>query len=149
MVHNDPDQIGKIYDDSIHTRLLKSVSGAEVYRMIHKGDPIIGFVRDVFFYNKRIGKIIIGLSAREMDAQKMRYDQLIIASWAIGFTGFLLALMLTDKYLRAKQEKQQKLFETTNIMGPYRLTKKIGQGEWLSCIWRSISEKMNSDEQWR
>lgn len=128
LVHNDPDKIGKSYDDSIHIQLLKTGNEAEVYRMVLNGDALIGFVKDVSFYNKRIGKIIIGISAHEMDQQKRRYDMLIVASWIISIAGFFLALVITDKYLRGKKEREQKLFETTNVVGPYRLTKKIGQG---------------------
>lgn len=70
VVHSDPDQIGKVYDESIDTQLLAPATEGAVYRMVHNGTPMIGFFREVYFYKKRIGKIIIGLDAGELDAQK-------------------------------------------------------------------------------
>lgn len=128
IAHSDPDAIGKPFTPLQDSKLIQASDGISIERSIFKDDSVITFTREIFFSGVKIGKIIFGLDASQLDQPLKRYGSMILGLWGACIIGLILAVLLTDRHLKKKREKELEKFKKAEILGPYRLTRKLAQG---------------------
>jgi tRNA A-37 threonylcarbamoyl transferase component Bud32/DNA-binding Lrp family transcriptional regulator len=128
IAHSDPDVIGTSYVFPENAQNLKVIDDISIDRLSYKDKPIIGFTKEILFSGIKIGKIIFGVDARQLDAPREKYNTLGMVIWMISIMGFILAVFFTDRYLKNKRAKELEAFKKADTVGPYRLTRKIAQG---------------------
>jgi len=128
LVHSDPDAIGHPHVVPEDTKQLRTIDDISIDRSTYKGKHIIGFSKEIFFSQVKIGKILFGFDAVALDGPEEKYSKLLISVWIASIFGFIVVLLLTDRYLKKKRAKELEAFEKADTVGPYRLTRKIAQG---------------------
>lgn len=128
IAHSDPDVIGTSYVFPENAENLKRIDDISIDRLAYKGKPIIGFTKEILFSGIKIGKIIFGFDAKQLDGPREKYNTIRMAIWMISILGFITAVFLTDRYLKNKRAKELEAFKKSDTVGPYRLTRKIAQG---------------------
>jgi tRNA A-37 threonylcarbamoyl transferase component Bud32 len=128
IAHSDPDVIGISYVFPENTENLKVIDDISIDRLAYKGKPIIGFTKEILFSGIKIGKIIFGVDAKQLDAPREKYNSVRMVIWIISIMGFIAAVFFTDRYLKNKRAKELEAFKKADTVGPYRLTRKIAQG---------------------
>lgn len=128
IAHSDPDAIGTLFTLPDSFENLQTSEDIDIDRREYKGNTIITFAKEIFFSNVKIGKIIFGVDVGKLDAQIEKYNTMLVVVWVMNIIGFIVALLLTDRYLRKKREKELQELEKINKVGPYLLTKRIAQG---------------------
>ena len=128
IAHSDPDVIGKPFASPQKPEILEQADGIIIERSAYKGTATITFTKEIFFSKVKIGKILFGLDAALLDQPLKKYGSLILAMWTACLVCMILAILLTDRYLKKKREKELEEFRKAETVGPYRLTRKIAQG---------------------
>jgi len=130
IAHSNPGMIGESYIVPESINIIKKGDGSLVQRTMdpEHGEPVILFSKEIFFSRIKIGSIIFGLDAAELDLPLKKYNRMLIFAWVLIIAGFILALIITDYYLKSKLEKELLKFEKSNRLGPYLLKEKIAQG---------------------
>jgi tRNA A-37 threonylcarbamoyl transferase component Bud32/uncharacterized membrane protein affecting hemolysin expression len=128
IAHSDPDVIGTSYVFPENSKNLKVIDDISIDRLAYKRKPIIGFTKEILFSGIKIGKIIFGFDAKQLDAPREKYNTIRMIIWMISILGFILSVFLTDRYLKNKRAKELEAFKKADTVGPYRLTRKIAQG---------------------
>jgi eukaryotic-like serine/threonine-protein kinase len=128
IAHSDPDVIGSAYGFPENAENLQVKEDVSIDRQSYKGQPIIGFTKEIFFSGVKIGNIIFGFDAAQLDAPRKKYNTLEMVIWMLSLLGFGAAVFFTDRYLKNKRAKELEAFKKADTVGPYRLTRKIAQG---------------------
>ncbi len=128
IAHSDLDVIGSKYIVPKDAILLEKIDGISIGRRTYKGKPVITFSKVISFAKVKIGKIIFGLNAGNLDKTIAKYDNMLVGLWIISILGFIGAVFFTNGYLKKKRAKELAEFECLDTVGPYLLTKKIAQG---------------------
>jgi tRNA A-37 threonylcarbamoyl transferase component Bud32/uncharacterized membrane protein affecting hemolysin expression len=128
IAHSDPDAIGNSYIFPADAQNLEAVDNISIDRSTYKEKSIISFTKEILFSGVKIGKIVFGFDAGQLDAPMKRYNKMQGILWMISILGFIAAVLLTDRYLKNKQAKALEAFKKADTVGPYRLTRKIAQG---------------------
>ena len=74
------------------------MNGVVVDRFVYEGTPVVRFSKDLFFSNVKIGKILFGFDAGELDGAVKKYNQFLAGIWILCLFGFSMAVFLTDRY---------------------------------------------------
>jgi len=128
IAHSDPNAIGDQYMPSNSVEILKTTDTLSIERREYHKSIIISFTSDIVFSQIKIGKLIFGLDARELDMPLEKYNALLLSLWIVNCIIFMGALVITDRVIRKKRARALEEFEKTNKVGPYLLTKKLAQG---------------------
>jgi len=128
IAHSNADRIGEPYEISENNKNTNTMNGIVVDRAVYEGTPVVRFSEDLFFSNVKIGEILFGFDAGELDAAVKKYDRFLAGIWILCGLGFFIAVFLTDRYLKRKQSKEMEAFNKMEKVGPYRLIRRIAQG---------------------
>jgi tRNA A-37 threonylcarbamoyl transferase component Bud32 len=128
IAHSDPDVIGTLYVFHGTAKNLKVIDDISIDRLDYKGNPVIGFTKEILFSGIKIGKIVFGFDAEQLDAPLEKYSTIRMVIWMISILGFMAAAFFTDRHLKNKRAKELEAFKKADTVGPYRLTRKIAQG---------------------
>jgi hypothetical protein len=128
IAHSDPEAINKKYMAPKDVQALETIDQVSIERGEVKGKAVISFTREILFSGVRIGKIVFGLDAEELDKAVAGYGSMLVGLWIISIVVFAGALFVTDKAIKKKRARELEAFEKADTVGPYRLTKKIAQG---------------------
>jgi tRNA A-37 threonylcarbamoyl transferase component Bud32 len=128
IAHSNADLIGETYTLPENITETTTKNGIVVDRFVYEETPVVGFSKELFFSNIKIGKILFGFNADELDGTVKKYNQFLVIIWTFCFFGFLIALFFTDRYLKIKHSKEMDAFNKMEKVGPYRLIRRIAQG---------------------
>jgi len=128
IAHSNADLIGETYTDPENIKEAVILNGMEVVRYVYEGIPVVVFSKELIFSNVKIGKILFGLDAGELDKTMEKYSRLLIIVWIFSLFGFLIAVFLTNRHLKMKRSKEMEAYNKMEKVGPYRLIRRIAQG---------------------
>jgi eukaryotic-like serine/threonine-protein kinase len=128
IAHSNAGMIGETYAAPASVRQKIINNGITVERYTYEENQVIGFSKELFFSGVKIGKLVFGLNAKELDGILRKYDQFLAAMWILCLSAFFIAVFLTDRYLKIKRSKEMEAFNKMEKVGPYRLIRRIAQG---------------------
>ena len=128
VAHSDPDLIGSTFALPEGSRHMKAIGHVSIDRYPYKDTQVIGFSKEILYSGIKIGKIVFGIDAAQMDTPVNQAGRLLMVLWIAGIAGLILAIVITDVYLKKKREKELEAFKNAESVGPYRLTRKIATG---------------------
>ncbi len=128
IAHSDPNDIGTQYIPPNTSEVLKTSDDLSIDRSDYKGSIIINFTKNISFSQIKIGNIIFGFDARQLDKPIEKYNQLLLWMWITSCIVLAGAVLVTDRLIRKKRARELQEFEKMNKVGPYLLTRKIAQG---------------------
>ncbi len=128
IAHSDPETIGSQYIPPEHVATSETIEDILIERVENKPSPTIVFTKEIFFSGVAIGKLTFGFDAALLDAPQKMYNTILTGVWIACVLIFIVAVFLTDRYLKNKRAKELDAFKKANQLGPYQLIRKIAQG---------------------
>ncbi len=142
IAHSNADLIGESHVLPENIKTAAVMNGVVVDRFEYEGIPVVGFSKELLFSNVKIGKILFGVDAGDLDEGVRKYNRFLAINWFFCLSGFFIAVFLTDRYLKIKRSKEMDAFNKMEKVGPYRLVKRIAQGGMAELY---LAEYMRSD----
>jgi len=128
IAHSNADLIGETYTAPEKIKETTIMNNISVDRFVYEGTPVVGFSKELLFSNVKIGKIVFGLDAGDLDGTIKKYDRFILVIWIFCLSGFFVAVFFTNRYLKIRRLKEMEAFNNLEKVGPYRLIRRIAQG---------------------